>query len=155
MQSAYLRVFRLQQLDFRFDDLVFGCNDGNVDFNEIVLGFDDSIFGAQLIAFGSGDSWKRFFLDLGLRLQPRDIRFRLLQLQLHHPRALHLSKRLPLRFRMRRPKRSRLIRCCTCALVQPMSPPTPRIRLTLISLIRLYILFMILLLDNKLSHPLV
>ena len=113
MQSAYFRVFRLQQLILRFDDLI--------------LGSDDSLkrFVLRLT---------RFVLHLGLRLQPRDIRFRLLQRQPRHSRILHLSKRMRLRCSMRRPKQLRLIRhrLSSCALVRPTAPPTPRIRLFLL-----------------------
>ncbi len=112
----------------------------------LILGSDDGLQKTLL-------RLKRFVLELGLRLQPRDIRFRLHQRQPRHSRILHLSKRLRLRFRMRRPKRSRFILCRRSALIRPTAPPTPRIRLTLFALplhlLWLHLAFTVLRLDHR------
>ena len=70
MQPAYFRIFRLQQLDFGLDDGVFGEQQLR---QLLVLGSDDGLQKTLLCL-------KRFVLELDLQLQPRDIRFRPLQL---------------------------------------------------------------------------
>ncbi len=72
-------------------------------FDDLILGLDDSLKRYNI-------HLARFVLHVGLRLQPRDIRFRLLQLQPRHSHILHLSERQRLRFSTRRPKQLRLIR---------------------------------------------
>ena len=94
---------------------------------------------------------KRFVLELGLRLQLGDIRFRLHQLQPHRSRLLHLSKRLRLRLRMSSPKRSRLIRRSSCALIWATTLLTQSIPCFLLPPIRFHLPFPILHLDRR-SH---